>query len=315
MDKPALYLAPMEGITNYVYRNVFDKYFGKGYVTKYYTPFLVPRGKGRTRREQLEISLQNNEGMYLIPQLLTDEPDFFIEYAKTLMCMGYDEINLNFGCPSGTVTSKGRGAAILTRKDAMKKLLDASFALTGIKISVKTRLGMEDPDEFYDLLEIYNEYPLCELIIHVRVKKEMYSGTPHIDMFKYALEHSTNPVVYNGDIFSKDDYIRIREECGASEDGFRVMIGRGAIADPWIFREICGTTERSQKEAWDFICEFEEVNSRILSGDDHLLQRMKEIWTWYIKSFPGNEKNLKKLLKSRHKAEFHEIERQIILGE
>ena len=309
-----MYLAPMEGITNYVYRNVFNKYFGKDYVTKYYTPFLVPRGKGKTMREQLEVDLKNNEGMKLIPQVLTDDPKLFVSYAMPLRDMGYDEINFNFGCPSGTVTSKGRGAAILTRKDVMRKLLDAAFTVPEIKISVKTRLGMEDPDEFYELLDLYNEYPIIELIIHARVKKEMYSGRPHVEKFKYALEHSRNPIVYNGDIFSKDDYISLMDECGASEGGFPVMIGRGAIARPRIFREICGNMEHSMEEAWEFISEFEEVNSRILSGEDHLLQRMKEIWTWYIKSFPGNEKNFKKLLKSRHKAEFQEIERQIILG-
>lgn len=168
-----IYLAPLEGITGYTYRRALYNCFG-GF-DKYFIPFILPNQKGHlSTREKKDIMPENNEGMYAVPQILTKNAEDFIQTAETLQEYGYNEVNLNLGCPSKTVVTKGRGAGFLDRPDELDKFLDEIFRKCDMKISIKTRLGMDDPEEFEDLLTIYNKYPLEELIVHARVQKDYY---------------------------------------------------------------------------------------------------------------------------------------------
>nr|MCR5147756.1 tRNA-dihydrouridine synthase family protein [Eubacterium sp.] len=155
-------LAPMEGITTYVYRNAINRHFGG--IDKFYTPFLTASHlKGRELRDTLP---DNNEVETLIPQVLVNDSDLFITIAKQLEDLGYTEVNLNLGCPSGTVTSKGRGAGFLDHTDQLDRFLDEIFNYSPISISIKTRIGMEFISEWEDIADIYSKYPVKELIIH-----------------------------------------------------------------------------------------------------------------------------------------------------
>ena len=186
-------------------------------------------------REKKDILPEHNRGMYTVPQILTNKAEDFLRTAKKLEEYGYSEINLNLGCPSKTVVTKARGSGFLAYPEALERFLDEIFEKCPIRISVKTRLGMEQPEEFVRILEIYNRFPMEELIIHPRVQKDFYKNTPNLEIFGCALAESRNPVCYNGDIFTPADFARFTEEYRSVE---RVMTGRGVLRDPALAREI-----------------------------------------------------------------------------
>ena len=222
------YFAPMEGVTGTLFRQVHHRYFPG--VDKYYTPFLSPsQDHVFSRRERREIEPGRNEGLNVVPQLLTRRAEDFLWAAEELFQRGYREVNLNLGCPSGTVTAKGKGAGFLGRRAELEEFLDTVFARAGGPISVKTRLGVQDPEEFWALLELYNRYPIVELTIHPRVQKDLYRHPVRREELGRMLAESRNPVCYNGDIVTQRDL----EELEGTWKGFEaVMIGRGLIADP-----------------------------------------------------------------------------------
>ncbi len=202
------YLAPMEGITGYIYRNSYEKFFHN--IDKYFTPFIIPNKSTNLKTKELrDILLENNKGMNIVPQILTNDSEGFIITARKLQQLGYNEINLNLGCPSGTVVSKNRGSGFLAKREELDIFLDEIFKINDMKISIKTRIGKDSPKEFYELIKIYNKYPIEELIIHPRTQKDFYGNKPNLEVFKDALSLSINPICYNGDIFTNSDYNRL----------------------------------------------------------------------------------------------------------
>ena len=182
-----LYLAPLEGITGYIYRNAYQKYFGG--IDWYFTPFIAPaKGKPFRHRELADVHPEHNTGIMVIPQILTNHSEGFIKAAKALADMGYDEININMGCPSGTVVSKGKGSGMLADPTKLDHFLEEIFAADICKISVKTRLGMEFADEFPDILDVLMKYPFTEVIIHPRTREDYYGGSVDLAMFDLAVE-------------------------------------------------------------------------------------------------------------------------------
>ena len=151
------YLAPMEGITGYIYRNSYAKFFPS--FDKYFTPFIIPNeSKSLKTKELIDVQPENNKGLNIVPQILTNDAEGFIITANKLKQLGYNEINLNLGCPSGTVVGKGRGAGFLANRDELDKFLDEIFKIDNMKISIKTRIGKDRPEEFYELIKIYNNF-------------------------------------------------------------------------------------------------------------------------------------------------------------
>ena len=219
------YFAPMEGLTDSIYRRLHHKYFPG--VDRYYMPFISPTmHRILTGREDRELPFADTECFCAVPQLLTKVPEDFLWAAQVIKDRGYAEVNLNLGCPSGTVTAKGKGSGMLADLDALDRFLDSIFSATPLPISIKTRLGVTESAEFPALLEIYNRYPIKELTIHPRVRKQFYTGGVDLEMFRYAVENSKNPLCYNGDILSLADAENIQEKFPQVE---AVMIGRGLI--------------------------------------------------------------------------------------
>ena len=199
------YLAPMEGITGFIYRNAYEKFFHN--IDKYFTPFIVAnKSKSLKTKELRDVLPENNNCMNIVPQILTNNSEDFIITSKRLQQLGYNEVNLNLGCPSGTVVSKNRGSGFLALRDELDRFLEEIFTLENMKISIKTRIGKDNPEEFYELIKIYNKYPLEELIIHPRTRNDFYGNKPNLDVFKDALSLSKAEVCYNGDIFTVDNY-------------------------------------------------------------------------------------------------------------
>ena len=289
------YLAPMEGITVFVYRNAYEKFFGK--IDKYYTPFVVPnRSKSLKTREFRDILPENNEGLNVIPQILTNHSKGFIFTARKLQSLGYNEINLNLGCPSGTVVAKGKGSGFLAKKDELDAFLDEIYSIDDMKISIKTRLGVESPDEFHDILDIYNKYPLEELIIHPRTRKDFYGNVPNLELFKYATENSKASLCYNGDIFTKEDYDRIHKEFPNID---KFMIGRGALANPGLISEINGDVEVDKQILKAFHDEVFNSYKEVFKEDKNAMYRMKELWGFMMYMFTDHKKYVKKIKKAQ----------------
>lgn len=298
------YFAPLEGISGYIYRNAYEKFFPNN-IDKYFTPFIVPnQSKSLKTKELRDVLSENNNGLNIVPQILTNDSKGFIETCKKLKQLGYDEVNLNLGCPSGTVVSKFRGSGFLAKREELDNFLGEIFKIRDMKISIKTRLGVDSADEFYKIMKIYDKYPMEELIIHPRTRQDFYGNKPNMEMFKDALKSSKNTICYNGDIFSVKDYEKFIEECPSVD---RIMIGRGSLANPGLINEIKGkgvVDKNILKEFHDEVC---MGYKEILSGDINVLFRMKELWSYMIGMFEDSEKVAKKIKKERMLSEYNVI--------
>ncbi len=303
-----LYMAPMEGVTTYIFRRAYHNHYRP--MDKYFIPFFVPHlQKKFTSKEKNELDLEHNKGMNVIPQILTSNADDFIRLARNIAELGYEEINLNLGCPSKTVASKGRGSAFLGEPDKLDRFLEKIYdELSDIKISIKTRIGKDDSDEWEDLLAIYEKYPIKELIIHPRVQADYYKNIPQWDKMRYAKEKSKHFLCYNGDIFTLEAYKKWREQFS---DIDCIMLGRGLIANPVLGEEIergedIFDIERFQKFHDELYGEYKEV----LSGDRNVLFRMKELWAYFRLSFPDEKKLWKKIQKCERCTVYESIVRE-----
>ena len=310
------YLSPMEGITGHIYRNAYEKYFHN--IDKYFTPFIVPNQSLSLKTKELRDLLpENNEGLNIVPQILTNDAEGFILTANKLKQLGYDEINLNLGCPAGTVVSKKRGSGFLAYPEELDKFLDEIYKIKDMKISIKTRLGKEIPEEFYNLIEIYNKYPLEELIIHPRTREDFYGNTPNLKMFKESISLSKHSICYNGDIFTTENYCEIVKEFPGID---KVMLGRGVLANPGLIGEIKENNFISKEILKEFHDEIFENYTILLNEDKNAMYRMKELWGYMSHIFTDNKKYYKKIKKAQKAKDYREAvsrlfeEQEIIKG-
>lgn len=295
-----LYLAPLEGITTYIYRNTHAQMFGE--CDEYYAPFIVPSDGEKITEKSLKDILPENNGNYKLKvQVLTNRSESFLKFAENIRALGYNEININLGCPSGTVVSKGRGAGFLRDTDGLDKFLYNIFDKTDLKVSIKTRIGFYKSDEVEELIEIYNKYPLTRLIVHPRVREDYYKGEPDVKAFGFTYSSSKNPVCYNGNIFSAEYYTDMVNKFPDVEG---VMIGRGAVINPAIFREIKGGAKLSAKELILFTERLAQNYNEVLKSETFTLHKLKEIWTYAIQNYPNEKKIAKTIKKSNKISEF-----------
>jgi len=310
------YLAPMEGITGYIYRNSYEKLFHN--IDKYFTPFIVTnKGTSLKTRELRDVLPENNKGMNIVPQILTNDSEGFIITSRKLQQFGYNEVNLNLGCPAGTVVSKNRGSGFLAKREELDMFLEEIFKIDDMKISIKTRIGKDSPEEFYELIKIYNKYPLEELIIHPRTQKDFYGNKPNLEVFKDALSLSTNPICYNGDIFTVDNHNKFIE---TFPEVNTVMLGRGVIANPGLMNEIKNNTFLDKKVLKVFVDEILDKYIELFNEERNALFRMKELWGYMIHIFSDNKKYAKKIKKAQNLSDYNEAilslftEQEIIKG-
>ena len=287
-------LAPMEGVTDAPYRRVHHRLFGG--VEKYYIPFITPSiHKVFTTRDLRNIAPENNAGVPVIPQLLTRDAELFLWAAKELADLGYDEVNLNTGCPSGTVTAKGRGAGMLKDLAALEAFLDAVFAASPLPISIKTRIGFESTEEWGPILTLLKSYPVKELTIHPRTRNEYYKGEVHFGCFEAALDAGL-PLVFNGNLFSTADCTALQEKC----PDMPMMIGRGLIANPALGRQLHGGTPATHAELRHYHDTLLDEYSREYPQDT-VHSRMREHMKYLSSCFEGSGKALKAIRKSTPK--------------
>lgn len=333
-----LYYAPLEGITGYIYRNAFHQNFGSA--DKYFIPFLSPGEKKKlSEKEKNDILPAHNEGMYAVPQLLSKNAQDVIKACQMLKDYGYEEVNLNIGCPSGTVVNKGRGAGMLADLEHLNTFLEEVFTKADISISIKTRIGMENTEEWQKILNIYNQYPLKELIVHPRLRKDFYNGTPHYETFAYAMEYSKNPLCYNGDINILQDYVQIKKRFPDIE---HIMIGRGFLRNPFLLQQLQSYEQKDHTQISNVQAEpkaqqpetvtanlqpqfdietLKQFHTTLLQGykacmpgETPVLFKMKELWFYMQDMFPEDTKLYKKIRKAKNLSEYESIVKMAFAG-
>ncbi|MBR5023332.1 MAG: tRNA-dihydrouridine synthase family protein [Oscillospiraceae bacterium] len=291
--------APLEGLTDSIYRRLHRKYFPG--VDRYFTPFFSPTvHRALTPREARELPPADSIDFSIVPQLLTKVPEDFLWMAGVCRDRGYAEVNLNIGCPSGTVTAKGKGAGMLRDLDSLDSFLYAVFSSAPLPVSIKTRIGFESAEEFSKILHIYNRYPLKELIIHPRVRKEFYNGPVDMESFRYALQESKAHVCYNGSLRTKSEISVFSAEF-PSADG--IMLGRALVADPGLLTP--GGTTADKLE--NFHGELLEEYTREFGGTRNAMFRLKENWHYWLCKFEGAEKLGKRLRKATDVEEYKSV--------
>ncbi len=303
-----IYLAPLEGITTYVYRSAYHRNFGG--VDRYFTPFIV--NKKMSNKEIAGILPENNEGMTLIPQIMSNRAEDFLQVAKEIAAYGYDTVNLNLGCPSGTVVSKKRGAGFLAHPIELERFLDEVYEKCPMQISIKTRIGLDDEEEWSDLLTIYKKFPLEELIVHPRLRTDYYKGAIRYEAFQQAVEEMKVPLCYNGDLNSLEDIDAIEKKFPEVD---RIMIGRGVLRRPDFITQIRQTKAGEEQESLEqlakriksFHDDVLEGYRKEMSGDTPTLYKMKELWGFMGECFEGAEKQLKKIRKTTHLVEYQAL--------
>lgn len=289
-----LSFAPMEGISSRPYRQTHARFFGG--VEEYFTPFIAPDGSGKFKASALrDVLPENNRGLRLIPQLLVNRAEPFLRVAEQLGGLGYEEVNLNIGCPSGTVVAKHKGAGMLLDLHMLDDCLADIFSRCPIDISIKTRMGMESTEEFAPILEIYNKYPLKRLIVHARARAGMYKSRVDLPGFLAALPQCRCPVWYNGDIFSPADMEKLAEAPGLTG----VMLGRGTVADPALPRQIRGGKALDAGELKSFHDALLECFLAEGMQERAAMARLKELWFYMLYKFPDSKKEAKRLLKAQ----------------
>lgn len=240
------------GITTYIYRSAYEHHFGE--IDRYFTPFIV--NKRLSSREKNDILPEHNKGVDVVPQIMTNKAEDFLEIAEQLVSYGYERVNLNLGCPSGTVINKKRGAGFLACPDELDAFLAEVYEKSPMRISIKSRIGLEDEAEWERLISIYQKYPVDELILHPRTQRDYYKYPPRMDAYARAEREFSFPLCYNGEIHSVEAMQKLTEQFPKME---RVMLGRGILKNPGLVGKI-----KLSRENWTGIrkVEMRQVRKR-----------------------------------------------------
>ncbi|MBR2408065.1 MAG: tRNA-dihydrouridine synthase family protein [Lachnospiraceae bacterium] len=306
------YFAPMEGITGHIYRRAFHKFFPAP--DKYFTPFISPDGNKILRnKEKRDVLPENNAGMQVVPQIITNRADYFLMAAEYLKSeYGYTEVNLNLGCPSGTVVAKGKGSGFLAKLDELEQFFEEVFAKCSIEVSVKTRVGRNDAEDWETILGLFRKFPIKELTVHPRIQKDFYKGQVRMETFAYAYENWDKSLCYNGDIFTKESYEKLT---GRFPELSAVMLGRGLLSDPYLLGRLREEELPEEPVRRDTIRAFHEQlmteYGAVLSCDRDLLYKMKELWFYLLNSFSDSEKARKHIRKCEKLSEYRMITEEL----
>lgn len=303
METIQLSLGPFQGITDAPFRNVFKKHFGG--IDKYYTPFFTGIQKDHAKNLQVEeIDPRFNDVETLTPQILSTDAEEILRFASQCKELGYQEINLNMGCPFPRVANKKRGSGLLPYPEKIDAMLSTVFDRIDIKFSVKCRLGYFNPDEIIPVIEVFNHYPLSELIIHPRIGKQLYKGEADVKRFAELMPLIKAPLVYNGDIVSMESFERIKGEVQPVNE---FMLGRGLLANPFLAEEIKGSCQTKDIDRLhDYVMDLYEDRLRHAGGSPKVLGRMKELWSYLMNSFNEPQDIWRKIKKINALKEYEE---------
>ena len=294
-----IYLAPMQGLTEITFRRAYYKVFGFSGIDMAVSPFIsLTHGNLANAYKKIRDVLPeyNSQSLPLIPQILGNEIPQFIEMANRLGEIGYDEVNWNMGCPVTKVAHKKRGSGLLPYPDMVDNILSKVLPNVSTRISLKIRLGYYSPDEVFNLVSVFNRYPLANVVIHPRIGLQMYEGDLFLDVFAKAIADIKHKIIFNGDIFSVADYAEIQRLFPTMSD---VMIGRGAVLNPLLPLEIKGQTVCDYNKNYvEFVNTlFDEINARNVP-DLSKLRKTKEYWQYFAQNFDLSDEDRREVLLS-----------------
>jgi len=308
---PILLSSPLQGFTDFRFRNAFHKYFGG--IDTFYSPYIKLNGKlvikGSYERDILP---ENNNTLQVIPQIITNDAEEFLFVTKYVQQLGYKELNWNLGCPYPMVAKCGMGSGLISNTSQIEHILKRVHNETDIIVSMKMRMGYENPTEILDVFPILEQYPIKNIAIHARIGKQLYKGGVDLDSFQKCLDTSKQKIYYNGDITSVEKF-RTMQERFPSIDHW--MIGRGLIADPFLPSMIKNDTTEYPKNKLEI---FEAFHDTIFQEYDSYLQgptpiRMKMLgfWEYFSESFSNPQKTYKKIKKAGNSKNYESAVKEI----
>ena len=297
-----LLFAPMEGITLFRYRMIHHRMFPGA--AEYYTPFIAPDSKGSFRPKYLRELTSDCNSLRVIPQLLVNNAEAFCATAEKLRELGFGELNLNIGWPSGTVFSKHKGAGMLTDLASLDAVLDGIYSHAeqkGYRVSIKTRMGVHSTEEFPAILECYRKYPISKLIVHARCRDDFYRGEADLSGLASSIGECLFPVVYNGNIAAPEDLEKVSLAAPQIESA---MIGRAAVSNPALFRWFKTGEQLRLEELKAFHDELVETWMEDGLSPAFTVERAKTLWTYMQELFPEAKREIKAVLKARNMPDY-----------
>jgi tRNA-dihydrouridine synthase len=290
---PTIYLAPLQGFTDFVYRKAYAEIF-QG-IDAFFIPYISVKNSVIIKKYEKEILPGNNIQNRVIPQFLASNAEEMLFLSEILHQKGYTEINLNLGCPYPMVTNREKGAGLLPHPDKLKELLSTFFEKTNLRLSVKLRAGLVDPTEIERIVPVLNQFPLTEVIFHPRIAKQLYEGEIYHSAFQFAEIHLKHKLVYNGDIFSIDDF-KTKQNLFPQTTNW--MLGRGVLMNPFLPAEI-NNIEITAKEKLEKLKEFHQLifkyYSETMDNEGNTINKMKQFWIYFSYNF-GNQRKCFKLI-------------------
>ena len=306
-----LYLAPLQGFTDYPFRNSYSKFFTGFDIS--IAPFISALPGGRFKKKEMrDVHLEKNHILPVIPQIMGNDPDDFVTVANRLYDHGYETVNWNLGCPYKMVAKKKRGSGLLCFPEDIRTFLEKALPMMKTTLSIKMRLGRHSEDEMYTLLPMLNDFPIDEITIHPRTGIQMYDGSVHLDYFEKALELSKHPVIYNGDITDLQSFKTLKDRFKGVD---KWMIGRGVLSDPFLpmtIKKEYGIIQKDLTENKTSIVkkyhdDYYQRRLEYLCGPAHLTDRMKAFWFYLSGSFENGELFFKKVKKAKDTDQYYNL--------
>ena len=279
MAVPAVYLAPLQGLTDHTFRRVFPKHFGG--IERAYTPYFSINSKNMPSKNKVaKFLVAGRESFEIVPQVLTTEAKAFSAFTELVSDMGITLVNLNMGCPFKVVTKKGKGAGMLPHPEKVDAFLEEITTTSKIAVSLKVRLGLKSESELFELIPVFNRYPVKEIIIHPRIGSDYYEGRPNRDLYEEAEAKLKPEVIYNGDIFSVEDYHAYADRFPHAK---KVMLGRGILQNPLLCEQLkgIGSNESRGSRVKSYLDELVMALANDRTGGEKFPQGIKEFW-WYL---------------------------------
>jgi tRNA-dihydrouridine synthase B len=310
--KHTLLSSPLQGFTDFRFRNAFNKYFGG--IDTFYSPYIKLNGKLDVKPAyERDILIRNNDTLEVIPQIMTNSAEEFLFVAKYVQQFGYKELNWNLGCPYPMVTKKGMGSGLICEPQKIDDILNRVHNESDITVSMKMRMGYEHPLEILDTFPILDKYPLKNIAIHARIGKQLYKGGVDLDSFQRCVENTRHKLYYNGDITSVEAFREMNERFPSIDHW---MIGRGLIADPFLPSMIKVNTTEYPKNKLEVFSKFHDTLfhdfEEYLSGEKHVLMKMLSYWEYFSTIFPDDTRAFKKIKKAKNFSAYHQAVAEIL---
>lgn len=304
--------SPLQGFTDFRFRNAFNHYFGG--IDTFYAPYIRFNKKLIIKNSyQIDLQLENNTGLEVIPQIMTNSADEFLFVVDYIQELGYKELNWNLGCPYPMVTNRGMGSGLICDPEKINHILERVHKETDIVVSMKMRMGYEHPEEILDTFPILDAYPLKNIAIHARIGKQLYKGGVNLDAFERCIESTKHKLYYNGDITS---VAKLKEMQTRFPSIDHFMIGRGLIADPFLPSMIKNDTTEYPENRWDIFREFHDTiyqqYDAALSGPTPIKMKMQGFWEYFAQSFSNPQKTFKKIKKANNPRAYQQAVTEIL---